>query len=138
MKNKSIYILSVLLSLFLISCEDDECYRPWNCYDDEPDGATMDIKVTINDENPSVKVIIYDGVYENDNVREELTLTSSNDEIYLPDGQYSATALYKRGKDSVLAIDGGRVSITHWSCEDSTGVEEECYKVRASTLNLRL
>ena len=108
MKNKSIYILSVLISLFFISCyDDDECSRPWNCYDEEPDGATMDIKVTINDQNPSVKVIIYNGIYENDNVREELTLTDGYGEIYLPDGQYSATALYKRGKDSVLAIDGG-------------------------------
>ena len=139
MKNKNAYILFIIISPFFTSCQDDECYRPWNCYDEEPDGATMDIEVTINDENPAVKVVVYDGVYEDDRVREELILRSRYEEVFLPEGQYSAVAFYKRGKDSIMAIDGGRVKITYWSCEDSTGtLEDECYKVRSSTLNLKL
>lgn len=138
MKNKTAFTFIFMIPLIFMSCYDDDCTRPSNCYSSRPETIAMEIKVTINNENPNVDVTIYSGVYEEGNVQEELTLNSSTKIISLPEGRYSATAYYKRDVDTILAIDGEHISVNYWSCEDSSGTSDSCYEVNEGKLNLTL
>jgi len=132
-------LLLTYVAFFIISCDDESCYRPRNCYNTEPDEADLVINLSINNENPSVDITVYKGDYEENEVVTTFSTSKTTEVLSLPEGRYSATALYNSGSKQILAVDGDRISITHWTCDDSSGyVSDECYEVEHGEIDLTL
>ncbi len=115
---------------------EDECSSPdySNCDTHEPAVAILELKVTINSENPKVKVEIYDGNVESGYLYRTVFAESGvlNENVSV-DRYYSAKAFYKSGADSIVAIDGDELKKISTSYCDST-----CWGISGGHLDLRL
>ena len=86
------------LAIFMLSCEKPnpvncEDYDFSDCYLDEPEWDFIYLKVTINDQNPYVPIVIYKGNFEDNNIEWVDTAYSSDYSIDVPLNQ---TVLFGR------------------------------------------
>ena len=106
MKHLLQILLLITLVLPLIHCDTDNC----------PSGpyyGDLKVKLTINDENPEVLVVVFEGNYERgDTIFSELVTTSSVTYEMEGDRFYSATAVYMRGPREIWAIDGKEMTVS--------------------------
>ncbi len=112
----SFFIIAILLLTFLIRCNKNtingtNCIE---CLPTEPDSALINIKVTLNNENPVVPLIVYQGRYNPNRMPPVFIMdtaniqTTSNVSIYVPTNHfYSVRAEYKSGDKIIYAVDGG-------------------------------
>jgi len=133
-------LLCGLLTLLFVGSgcydEEEDCtHRPiWkDCYSYEPGEGLVEVSVTLNTGNPWVVVKLYENDIEDDILILTDTLTVSGKNYTLSVGRYSGSALYLVGIDTVLAIDGDKITTDHESyCEG------DCWHVNNAELNLVL
>ena len=132
------FIACLILPVVFTSCRDkyegctDEDYA--NCRTSKPSQAIVEVLVTLNSENPTVQVSLYEGNFEDGNLVWEKTYRNRDEaEIIKTDTDYSFTAKYISGNDTILAVDGGRVRIISYQM-----CELRCYEVRDRDLTFDL
>jgi len=140
-------ITVVYLSLFLVATitnpvctcslfndDDGPDLAPLDCVDIKPDFGNLEITLTINSQNPSVPITIYDGDFEKNQVVLRDTLTTGFVTFVLPiDKYYAVTALYLKGADTVLVIDADDVEADRTDYDDKS-----CYTPDDGVVDLRL
>lgn len=126
---KILTILTLIILSVFISCSDDDCSLV--ICDSGPYYGDLNVLVTINDENPDVELVIYEGKIErNDTVIYDV-LNESNMIYELIAGKYySGTVIYQDGIKEILAINGRSLDITTDDCDCKRGANRR--------LNLRL
>jgi hypothetical protein len=143
MKNKNttskiILLIILILSVKFSGCEQEDLdfYIDCDyCMDSIPLYDTLRVLVTINEENPSVPLKIYLGDYDNGTT--DWVDTAYSEEFWLVsevDVEYSVKASYKRGEQTIIAVDGDKIKAVNGE-EDCYS---PCYYVRAGTLDVRL
>lgn len=125
-------LLAVLIFSFgvLVSCDED-CDGFFHSCPDGPFFGDLNVKLTINAENPEVEVIIFRGRAEKqDTVIHDFV--SQKSKIYnLEAGfYYSGNAYYQDGIKEILAINGKELSTSTDDCD--------CEYAENRNLNLRL
>jgi len=106
-----------------------------DCYGYMPDSANLIIYITIDEENDSVPITFYRGDYEDGEIDWQDTATT--DEFYLyseMNREYTVTAKYKSGEDTIIAFDQDEMFL------DGAGAEcgSPCFIVKGGILDLRL
>lgn len=124
--------------LGLLACKGktDNCTQ-WDynrCKTEKPSDGTILIKLTVNSQYPNVEVKLFDGDFE----KNILLLTSNathKQQLYtMPHSQnYSATATYIKGQDTLVVVNGGRLKVESYQMCELT-----CYEAGELILDLRL
>jgi hypothetical protein len=136
----NIYTIVGMVILLFLSCERFEpvniggvdCYE---CYNPKPEWVILNIKVTINDQNQKVPLIIYKGNVEDGNVDWYDTTGKSDFWVEVkPDQYYSVKAEYKDGNKTIFAIDGDKIKLKY--SEDSC--DEPCYYSTGGYIDVQL
>ncbi|MDP4188433.1 MAG: hypothetical protein Q8907_06590 [Bacteroidota bacterium] len=130
--------LFLLFFLAMTGCSDEmssilaDCD---NCENQQPYEAALNVKLTVNEENPRVPISIYQGKYEYNNVILNDTLSQENVHYDLPvNKNYSVVARYKMGNKTVYAIDGDQVKAKN----SSTYCNTNCWIVTEGNVDVRL
>ncbi len=142
MKNsnwKILIVLSILAILFL-SCEREtnsgfETVDCAECYQVKPQWGPINMKLTINDENPAVHITIYFGDIEDNDI--DTSFMAEAEEYWIdvrPDNYYSLVAEYKVGDKTVFAVDGDKLKLKYTSSD----CEEPCYYFSGGYFDLQL
>lgn len=131
-----IFMIGILL---ILGCErqppKDPGFDCTYCYQDKPDWGPLEIKVTINDENPYVPITIYIGNIEDNNIEYIDTAYSSVYWVDVPiDKYYSVTAEYKSGDKTIIAVDGDKFKLK----KNIKDCDEECYYYSGGFFDNRL
>jgi hypothetical protein len=130
----------ILISLLFIpiGCERQE---PWesfdckNCYQDKPEMGPLQIKVTINGQNPIVPFVIYRGVVEDNNIEFIDSANRSDWSVDVPvNNYYSVNAQYKDGNNTIFVIDGDKLKLK----ENNSNCDERCYYFQGGYIDVRL
>ncbi len=142
MKLKFSYLLLCIL-LFIItimhfSCDIDggdcEEHPIWKeCERNIPSQGLLYLSVTINSSNPRIPVNIYFGDFEHGILVLSDTVEVEDAEYTLPIGEYSATAKYISGQDTIMTVDGGEIK-----AELVEYCNMDCWEVTNANLNLEL
>jgi len=105
-----------------------------NCNTIEPTHGYLQLRLSINSENPSVPLVIFKGNFD---VRDTLFLDTATISPYRiavsANDNYTVAAKYKSGDKIIHAIDGGVVKKEYFSMCDST-----CWQVSGPVLHLEL
>lgn len=132
---KKIYIL-ILLIVTITACQvsDGDC-NYYDCLGYEPYEATMNIRLTIDTQNDSVPIWIYEGKYNDTNsLIFSDTCTEETYQIILPlNHQYYVKAKYKKGDKTIYAIDGVYFKKYYRSECDSV-----CWKIKNDRMDVSL
>jgi hypothetical protein len=135
---KKMLLFFILIMLITFGCKDkyedctDDDYR--KCDTRRPDTSVLRVDLTINEENPFVIVKLYDGYYENKNLI-FIDTVRRRDKWYNveTDRYYSATATYKKGVSTIVALDGDMAKISSYRM-----CELRCYEAKEVHMDLRL
>ncbi len=135
-----IVLAIVCVSLTLSQCkttETDEYFYCFDCRSEYPDSERVKINLTINAENQKVLIQIFTGkfnptqltdtVYSDTVNKSEITVKLATD-LY-----YSVAAIYKKGKDSIIAIDGGK-----FEARKISGCQNTCWQLYGGIYDVRL
>jgi len=120
----------------LVGCDDksDLPFAPSDCMKQKPAFGSLNLRITINAENPSVTVTVYRGDYDDGIVVTTESFTSETGSIDLEvDNTYSVTASYQRGPDTILVLDEGHISTSSEEFRDAI-----CWEVIDGSVDLRL
>lgn len=121
---KIIKALIFIFPLIFINCFEEQC-------DPGPHIGEMKVRVTINNENPEVHVVIFQGKIEKHDTLISERINHSPVYYNLEAGQYySGTARYISGIREIIAIDGKTMQT---STDDNN-----CESAENFTLNLKL
>jgi hypothetical protein len=131
---------NVLGFMFIIVCmitscydEDGECEHNYGYCDTTPDSTgSLTVKYTINPENPSITIKIYEGNISS-GVQYGSSIIRSSGSSYsatVPIGDYSALVVYNYGTYMIDAIDADEVSV-----DSETYCEGTCYSVDNAELD---
>lgn len=122
---KTIFTIGISLCAIFIHC-DDGCV----C-DSGPPLGELEVRLTINDDNPDVQVNIFRGRIEDADTLFTETINESTIYYDLEAGRYySATATYLKGARTIVAVDGRRMHISTDDCN--------CEYAESIRLDLRL
>lgn len=131
-------ILLMFVALFP-GCSTDENCEERSVFDDcqleEPATGKLNVSVTINGNNPQVRVRIYKG---SDFLKGELVasevINKNQTSFNLPFGEYSGTAMYYNvGSDSILTVDGDDISR-----ELTEYCDADCWEITDGDLDLTM
>jgi hypothetical protein len=129
---KKLLFLSLIFTALYISCtdDDDDCSL-FNCINGGTYEGNLNVKVTINEENPNAVVVLYKGRIEQGDTLLIDTL-SENSKTYemAPEFYYSGTVTYKDGIRQVEVVNGKYMDLAGEDCD--------CPHGRSISLNLRL
>jgi hypothetical protein len=138
LKNKHLAFCLIIPFLLLQGCQqlgvDCETYDYSDCLLEEPNSWELCVNLTINSENPEVKVTFFKGDFQNKD-----TLWSgywSDPEICLElpvEQEYSVVAEYLSGSRKILAVDGDRMRTS-----SRLVCEKKCWRVKGAQLDARL
>ncbi len=133
-----VFLYVSVISLIMCSCKSSSSSLSncFNCKTDQPDSALVNIKVTINNENPKVPVTIYRGRFNPADSSNKLKniIINANDSIYLPVGEYySVKAKYKSGQKIIYAVDGG-----NFETQEETDCDTPCWQIVGGVYDVRL
>lgn len=134
--NQKIFLL-VFLFIFLgckskyEDCTEDD-YKACNTY--RPVTGEVRIQVTINNENPEVTILAFEGDFEDGNlVWEKVVRQPRYTVIMSTDKKYSFTTTYKKDIKSIVAVDGGKLKVSSY-----TMCEYTCYETNLLEIDLVL
>ena len=111
----------------LVNCSsDDDCDLQTCTSNDSDFQAEITVKVTINSENPSVLVTLYEGNFDNGAFLDSRTASKEDVSFgsWTAGVQYSATAMYNKDGQPVLAVDGGELQSTTDNCDCTDGAKD--------------
>ena len=112
-------LLLIPFFIFVNSCERDvptklgtiDCF---DCFQDRPEWGPLNVKLTINNENPFVPLVIYIGNIEDNNIEWIDTSYSADYWVEVPVNKYySITAEYKSGDKTIFVVDGDDFKLKH-------------------------
>jgi len=137
------YIALTIIMLFFQSCEqnsyfsntqDCENYDYSDCNTAEPSLIALNIKLTINNENLKIPVIIYEGKLEQNQIVLTDTVTTSKYSVLLPaDKYYTVSARYISGNKIIYCIGGDKVKkMSNYVCDSV------CWSVQEGNVNVEL
>ncbi len=135
MKKNYIALLLILL-IGINSCDkcDMKSTDCSECYTIKPDTGELIIKLTINDENPKVPIVIYKNNIEDNDI--EFTDTARSEDYYIDvpiNKYYSVTARYKVNDKTIVAVDGDKIKTKKiYSCD------ELCWIIKGGYINVKL
>jgi hypothetical protein len=136
MQKKSIILICILFSLFSCKSKFEDCTDQdyASCNTEQPQTGRITILLTINQENPSVPVRVYEGNFEDGRlVRADTIRMRSFNYFLATEKDYSFTATYKDGTSTIMTVDGGRIKVsTYRMCE------LRCYELNNPEIDLRL
>jgi hypothetical protein len=140
-------LMTIPLACFILfmACAGDEdedwCTEaPSDCAKSAYATGNMSISLTINAENPTVKIYIYQGDIDSGSLYKGPEIptnpfdwsSSTYTKSLIPFGTYSAKVDYKVGSITVTAVDGAETSsITSEHCDNVT-----CYDVETADIDL--
>ncbi len=134
------FLFFIIILFYASSCNPEE-WQVVNCdecYIERPGEAELNIRVTINNLNPSVPVSIYSGRIEEEILVHADTIRSPEWTVILPADQYYTIAATYRSHihevGNVTAIDGNFVRTERVR----TACDEPCWVVRGNNFNVRL
>lgn len=131
--NSRVYIITSLLACLGLFINCDGCLS--SC-DSGPFYADLELKLTVNEENISVPIEVYEGNFDNGVLIIQDTILSGDlingKAIYNLEAGifYSAAAIYSSGAKTIIAIDGAEMRLSTDDCD--------CEYPTSRTLNLRL
>jgi hypothetical protein len=130
-----LFLIGISIAVFLSACNDNSnCDTSQDCNTIEPDSGYVHLHITINDENPLVPITVYYGYPEDNDIYFRDTVNAEDYYYTLEvDERYSVEAKYKRGNQTIIAVDGGRLDVTN-----SDNCNETCYEVQDLNLKLQL
>lgn len=101
--------LGIMITI-LTGCNDEVTYQSvdcTNCITYRPDTGTLIIRLSIDQDNPTVPVTVYRDRIESNDIRFRDTVALTEIEVPVPLGYYyTVTAQYTSGNDTILAVDG--------------------------------
>jgi len=141
---KTLLFFMLLFCLIIFqSCEQNsyfsnsqDCanYDYSDCNTAEPSLVALNIKLTINNENPQVPITIYEGKYEDNNVVLTDTASASTyTALLVPDRYYTVSARYVSGNKIIYGIGGDNVKKIQNAVCDSI-----CWTVQEGNIDVRL
>lgn len=135
LKRSALFLCMILL---LVNCKSkyDDCTEQdyADCITEKPETGRIKVLLTINSENRFIPVNVYEGDFENGELLRSDTITMRTFHYNLtPEKDYSFTATYKDGNSTIMAIDGGRITISRYRM-----CELRCYDLNAPEIDLRL
>ena len=121
--------------LFGLSSDEGCEVRPFlhACEPDRPTLGRLEVSVTVDAEFPRVPISIYRDDFELGDLVLSDTAATDEAEYTLPMGEYSATATYISGQDTVVAVDGDEITTALVIYCDG-----RCWEVYNADLNLEL
>jgi hypothetical protein len=138
---KRLFTISLLLSLaflLLSGCNKDNIYQEVDCslcFATPPDSGFIRPEITINVQNMRVPVSVYEGPVEEQRLVFRDTFSVPTPRIELPvEKEYSVTATYLKGTDTIIVIDGDKLEIKK-AVGQCGGT---CYVVTGGFFDLRL
>lgn len=127
-------LLSFSLLFWACNGSSGDCDPDYYCDGYYPSYGDLSIRVTPDQQNPCVPITVYIGQFEEDVVYFNDTICNTSITYSLEvDYYYSVAAKYLRGTDTIVAIDGDKISV---SSNDNCGYT--CYEVNDANLNLKL
>jgi hypothetical protein len=117
---------------FFRDSEDCSCTNKDTVYTQKPDKAEVTIRVTVNGENPEVRVEVHEGSLEGRTVREIVSKTSRITDS-LPLSVYTYVAKYKKGGDSIIVPVHAKLSADGHECNGYY-----CYEIVNNVIDLSL
>ena len=132
------YILFILFLIFIIACEKEfhsnavDCSY---CYTDEPEYDDLVITLTINEENPSVPIKVYEGDLERgfEIYRDTVDTTKAWVNVEL-NKNYTVTAEYISGGKIITAVDNDKIRTKH----ETESCDEACWAIIGGYFDVRL
>lgn len=129
-----LFLGAVVLLLAASDCKKGYIYLG-DCYSDQPDEASITIKLTLNDENYKIPLTIYQGTIDSGIIISRDTVSVESYTLTEPVNRYySAVAEYKSGKRIIKVVDGTKLDVSTSTQEDGS----TCYQVTGDKLNLKL
>lgn len=131
-----ILIVSVLIIAFSCRSKYEDCTDQdyAKCNTEVPQTGIISIRLTINEENPSIPISVYEGNFENGQlVRQDTVRVSTYNYSLLTEKEYSFTATYKKDGKTIMAVNGGTIKLIRYRM-----CELQCYDVDEPELDLRL
>lgn len=129
--------LAFCLALITNGC-DQELLKATDCSDcyiEKPADAYVDIRVTINKENPYVPIELFLGDFEKGNLIYSDTATTSTYTIILEmNNSYSVVAKYSSKSRVVYVVSGEKLRTK----KDYDSCEEVCYTIKGDVIDVRL
>ncbi|MCP4180136.1 MAG: hypothetical protein GY756_20420 [bacterium] len=119
-----------------ISDESDECDNPdySDCNTVEPYKDFLNVSLTINSENPTVEIKVFEGDYENNFIVAEIDADQEKEQVEVNvDQSYTVTARYIQGIDTIIAIDKTKLKKKDRSHCDST-----CWSLKGGDIDVKL
>jgi len=138
MKIKRGYILIIAI-LILSACDGIDWEKLKNpcidCYNIKPVEGILEIKMTYNEEDIGIPLVIYKGDFEDNQVEWVDTSYEAKYDIWVPVNQYySVRVEYLNGNDTIYVFDGDAVRII----KESTECDEVCWRPRDGKVDVRL
>jgi hypothetical protein len=132
------HIVALLLgaSISLAACNNNDpaCDDfPTTCNTVEPLSGSLTINLSPDGENQAIPIAVYNGYIEDNALYFVDTIRSANITYDVPFGRYSASATYRRGTQTITAIDGARVRV-----RSNRECDYTCYTVDGGNINLKL
>ena len=137
MKKGILLLITMIAAGAPISCEDSTLFVDCNkCYESLSDRTTLEIKVTIDAENYSVPITLYQGNIDDGKViSTDTTFSSTYISPSVTFGQiYSAVAKYSHGGRIIYTVDGRALK----KKLDKSSCSTSCYIIQGDVLDLRL
>jgi hypothetical protein len=144
-KTAGVSAVIILCLLSIIGCDPDpndekktECTnRPSSCRETTFTEGTLKIKFTLNAQNPTPTIYVYEGDYNTENPQNpkytfgvDSTVSSPYCTKNIPVGKYSAKISYIVDGAIIDAIDGGSIE-----SEGISYCEGKCYEIQTPTLD---
>ncbi|TVQ11632.1 MAG: hypothetical protein EA361_12455 [Bacteroidetes bacterium] len=134
--NQKIFLLVFVFILWGCKSKYEDCTEDdYNaCNTNRPATAEVRIRVTINNENPEVTVLAFEGDFEDGNLVWEKVVRQSRYTVMMPtEKKYSFTATYKKDLKTIVAVDGGELKVSSY-----TMCEYTCYETNLLEIDLVL
>ncbi len=134
------YSLTAVFSVLIVfSCGkttgNGDCDQSITCYTQKPEELFVKLQLSKNENDSPVEVTFYKGDIDDGATIENFTTLATEESYLMPINEdYSATARYQEGDDTIIAVDGDRLS-----AESFENCDETCYDWdHTMVLDLRL
>ncbi len=133
--------LILLTGIFLsLSCERDIPYGSGSvdcndCYTTRPEWGPLNVKMTINEENQFVPLVVYRGNFNDNNI--EYVDTSYWEDYWVDvpvDKEYSIVAKYKKDGGTINVVDESKLTVKYTSSDCA----DPCYYFSGGYMDVRL
>lgn len=130
-----LFLLYLFLLLPGVGCDRPLFINCDECYTEEPTDAELQVKVTINSENPVVPLTIYEGTFDTGEEIARDTATTESFYIFVKTKKlYTAVAEYRKNGKIIKVVNGHKIK----TYLDSESCDSPCYVVTGTTLDARL